>query len=72
MIIRVECPHCGYLLSTFEEKALIGNKVLRRAYMHCLKNPILCAGCKAWIQRPKVYRGTDYELSTPGGRSTSG
>lgn len=72
MVIRVECPHCGYLLSAFDEKTLIANKVLRRAYTHSLKNPILCAGCKAWIQRPKVYRGTDYELPTSGGRGTAG
>lgn len=72
MIIRVECPRCGYLLSAFSEKALIGNKVLRRAYMHFLKNPVLCAGCSAWIQRPKVYRGTDYELPTSGGRGAPG
>lgn len=56
-VIRVQCPHCGYVMSVFEESSLRANKSVRRAYEHALKNPILCAGCSSWIQRPTVKMG---------------
>ncbi len=54
--IRVECPRCGYVMSIFDEASLRTNKAVRRAYQHALKNPILCAGCSNWIQRPREVR----------------
>lgn len=63
MEIRVECPRCGYVMSVFEEASLRANKALRRAYEHALKNPILCAGCSSWIQRPKVEVRSDRWIS---------
>lgn len=56
-VIRVQCPRCGYVMSVFEESSLRANKSVRRAYEHALKNPILCAGCGSWIQRPTVKVG---------------
>ncbi len=56
VVIRVECPRCGYVMSLFDESSLRSNKAVRRAYQHALKNPILCAGCGRWIQRPREVR----------------
>ncbi len=72
MVIRVRCPRCGYLLSAFDERSLNANKAVRRAYEHSLKNPILCAGCNTWIQRPRVDRGTDDDVPPIGRRGTPG
>ncbi len=57
VVVKVLCPRCGYVMSIFEESSLRTNKAVRRAYQHALKNPILCAGCNSWIQRPKEVRG---------------
>lgn len=54
---RVQCPRCGYVMSIFDESSLRANKSVRRAYEHALKNPILCAGCRSWIQRPTIRSG---------------
>ncbi len=56
-LIRVECPCCGYVMSVFDESSLRLNKAVRRAYQHALKNPVLCAGCGNWVQRPREVRG---------------
>lgn len=55
-MIRIECPECGYVMSTFEESVVQMNRTMRRAYEHALKNPVLCAGCGHWVQRPKVEK----------------
>jgi len=57
-VIVVECPRCGYVMSIFEETSLRSNKAVRRAYQHVLKNPVLCAGCSHWIQRPREVRSS--------------
>ncbi|HEX2923704.1 MAG TPA: hypothetical protein VHS06_04665 [Chloroflexota bacterium] len=54
MEILVQCPRCGYVMSVFDEETLRANRALKRAYEHTLKNPVLCAGCGRWVQRPKV------------------
>ncbi len=59
MKIAVHCPRCGYVMSVFDEAALRTNRAQKRAYEHTLKNPMLCAGCGRWVQRPKVAAKED-------------
>ena len=72
MEIRVECPKCGYVMSVFDETLLRANKAVERAFQHALKNPILCAGCSRWIQRPRVDRGAADELPSRGDLGATG
>ena len=65
MRIFIECPKCGYVMSVFEETALQSNRTMKRAFEHALKNPVLCAGCSTWVQRPRVGRGNEDVLSAP-------
>jgi len=55
--VRVACPRCGYVMSVFDESVLRRSKAMWRAYQHALKNPVLCAGCNSWIQRPREIKG---------------
>lgn len=57
MQVRIECPQCGYVMFVFDEESLHSNRTIRRAYEHALKNPVLCANCNSWVQRPRVERG---------------
>ncbi len=71
MPIRIECPQCGYVMSVFDEASLRSNRTIRRAYEHALKNPILCAGCNSWVQRPRVARSDEDVLPASDDRGTS-
>ncbi len=68
MEIRIRCPRCGYAMLVFDESLLRSNRALRRAYEHALKNPVLCAGCSTWVQRPKVDKGIVDGLPASGDR----
>lgn len=72
MAIRVRCPRCGYVLSIFDEAVLRDNRSIRRAYEHSLKNPMLCAGCSNWIQRPRLDRSDGDEAAAGGDRGAAG